>query len=219
MPWPGGIVNHGLLALLVLEWTRRLMLWAHRAGGPGLIVLGLVDNSALPIPGSEDVMTIILGASQKTLWPYYALMATIGAVVGGLVTYQLAHREGKAILGRRFSGKRARQVEEAFAKWGFGAVVIPAMLPPPLPTFPFLVAAGALQYSRGKFLAALAIGRGIRYTLLAFLAATYGRSILHGIFEYHDAILIAGIAAGVGVALYILLRYKFGKHPRQSHQT
>jgi membrane protein YqaA with SNARE-associated domain len=212
-------LNHGLIALLALEWTRKLMVWARHIGGPGLIVLALVDNSAIPVPGSEDVLTIVLSASQKTLWPYYAFMATVGAVIGGYITYQLARREGKALLEQRLSARRGRQVQEAFAKRGFGAVIIPAMLPPPLPTFPFLLAAGALQYSRGKFLAALAIGRGIRYTLLAFLAATFGRHILRSIIAYHDAILVAGIAAGVGVTLYILLRYKLGKHPRHSHQT
>ena len=195
------------------------MVWARHVGGPGLIVLALVDNSAIPVPGSEDILTIVLSASQKTLWPYYAFMATVGAMIGGFITYQLAHREGKALLKRRLSARRARQVQDAFAKWGFGAVLIPAMLPPPLPTFPFLLAAGALQYSRGKFLTALAIGRGIRYTLLAFLAATFGQRILRSILDYHNAILIAGIAAGVGVALYILLRYKLGKHPSHSHQT
>ncbi len=195
------------------------MVWARHVGGPGLIVLALVDNSAIPVPGSEDVLTVILSASQKTLWPYYAFMATVGAMIGGFITYQLAHREGKALLERRLSERRSRQVQDAFAKWGFGAVLIPAMLPPPLPTFPFLLAAGALQYSRGKFLAALAIGRGIRYTLLAFLGATFGRQILRSVLEYHNSILIVGIAAGVGVALYILLRYKLGKHPRHSHQT
>jgi len=195
------------------------MTWARHAGGPGLIVLGLVDNSAIPLPGSQDVLTIILSASQKTLWLYYAFMATAGAVIGGYLTYRLAEREGKALLERRLSRSRSQQVERAFARWGFGAVLIPAMLPPPLPMFPFLLAAGALQYSRGKFLAALAIGRGIRYTLLAFLAATFGRQILRSILAYRGAILIAGIAAGLGVALYILLRYKLGKHPRHSHQT
>lgn len=195
------------------------MVWARNVGGPGLIVLGLLDNSAIPLPGSQDVLTIILAASQKTLWLYYAAMATIGAVIGGYLTYRLAEREGKALLERRLSRSRSQQVERAFAKWGFGAVLIPAMLPPPLPMFPFLLAAGALQYSRGKFLTALAIGRGIRYTLLAFLAATFGRQILRLILEYHEAILIAGIAAGIGVALYILLRYKLGKHPSHSHQT
>jgi membrane protein YqaA with SNARE-associated domain len=212
-------LGHGLITLLLLEWTRKLMVWARHVGGPGLILGGLVDNSAIPLPGSEDILTVILSAGQKTLWPYYAFMATVGAVIGGYVTYQLARKEGKALLDRRLTTARARQVERAFAKWGFGAVLIPAMLPPPLPMTPFLLAAGAMQYSRGKFLAALAIGRAIRYTLLAFLAATYGRHILRSVLEYHNAILIAGIAAGLGVALYILLRYKLGKHPRQSHQT
>ena len=50
------------------------------------------------------------------------------------------------------------------------------MLPPPFPFVPFLVAAGALQYSQRKFLAALTLGRGTRYTIVAgrvrFKAAT-----------------------------------------------
>ena len=195
------------------------MVWARQVGGPGLIVLGIVDNSAIPIPGSQDVLVIVLSASQKSLWPYYAVMATIGAVAGGYITYRLALREGKALLKRRLAARRAQQVQRAFAKWGFGAVMIPALLPPPLPTFPFLLAAGALQISRGKFLTALALGRGIRYALLAFLAAEYGRRILRWIVEYHDPVLIGGIAAGVGVTLYILLRYKLSKHPTHSHQT
>jgi hypothetical protein len=43
-------------------------------GGPGLIVLGIIDNSAIPVPGSVDAMTIVLAASQKSSWLYYALM-------------------------------------------------------------------------------------------------------------------------------------------------
>lgn len=195
------------------------MVWARHVGGPGLIVLGIVDNSAIPVPGSQDVLVIVLSASQKSLWPYYAVMATLGAVAGGYITYRLALREGKALLKRRLAARRAQQVQRAFAKWGFGAVMIPALLPPPLPTFPFLLAAGALQISRGKFLTALALGRGIRYALLAFLAAEYGRLILRWIVEYHDPVLIGGIAAAVAVALYVLLRYKLSKHPTHSHQT
>ncbi len=57
--------------------------WLHHLGGPGLIVLGLIDNSVIPVPGSMDALTIILSANQRKLWPYYALMATIGSVIGG----------------------------------------------------------------------------------------------------------------------------------------
>src|SRR5690242_3288825 len=209
--------DHLLIATLYLQAARSLIAWARRVGGPGLIVLGVVDNSAIPIPGSQDAMTIILAASEKTWWPYYALMATAGAVLGGYITYRLARKEGKAILERRVSRRKAQKVYSTFEKWGFGAVVIPALLPPPLPMFPFLLAAGAMQYSRSKFIAALAIGRGIRYTLLAFLAVRYGGSILGWIVQYREPILIVGISAAVAGTAYLLVRYKRGKRPSHSH--
>ena len=211
------LLAHALITTLHLQGTRSLIAWARRVGGPGLIVLGVVDNSALPVPGSVDAMTIVLAASEKTWWPYYALMATAGAVLGGYITYRLARREGKAILEKRVSRSKAQKVYSTFEKWGFGAVVIPALLPPPLPMFPFLLAAGALQYSRGKFITALAIGRGVRYMLLAFLAARYGRQILRWMVEYREIVLLFGIAAAVTASLYVLARYKRSKRP--SHQT
>jgi membrane protein YqaA with SNARE-associated domain len=210
------MLNHALITMH-LQAARSLIAWARRVGSPGLIVLGIIDNSAIPVPGSVDAMTIVLAASQKSWWLYYALMATIGAVLVGYVTYRLARKEGKAILERRVSRRKAQKVYSTFEKWGFGAVLIPAMLPPPLPTFPFLLAAGALQYSKSKFLAALAIGRGIRYTLLAFLAERYGRQILRWMGEYRQPILLFGIAAGVAASLYVLVRYKRSKCPSPSH--
>lgn len=203
--------------MLSLQATRSLIAWARRVGGPGLIVLGVIDNSAIPVPGSQDAMVILLAASEKTWWPYYALMATAGAVLGGYITYRLARKEGKAILERRVPRRKAQKVYSTFEKWGFFAVMIPALLPPPLPMFPFLLAAGALQYSRSKFIAALAIGRAIRYTLLAFLAVSYGRQILRWMVEYREPILVLGIAAGVATSLYFVMRYKRSKRPSHSH--
>jgi len=207
------MLAHALIGMLHLQATRSLIAWARRVGGPGLIVLGVIDNSAIPVPGSQDAMVILLAASEKTWWPCYALMGTAGAVLGGYITYRLARREGKAILERHVPRRKAQKVYSTFEKWGFLAVMIPALLPPPLPMFPFLLAAGALQYSRSKFIAALAIGRGIRYTLLAFLAVTYGRQIFRWMVEYRQPILVLGIAAAVATTLYALLRYKRSKRP------
>jgi len=83
--------------------------------------------------------------------------------------------------------------------------MIPALLPPPLTTSPFLLAAGALQYPRGKFLTALTLGRSLRYFVLGYLSARYGRFIIGEIRLYHRSIIIAGIAIAVGVAAYIFL--------------
>jgi membrane protein YqaA with SNARE-associated domain len=159
----------------VVRSTRR---WIFHLGGLGFIPLGLLDASIIPLPGSMDVLTIVLAAKRSELWLYYAIMATVGSVIGELVTYRLARRGGKRMVERRVSEKTLGKVYAIFERWGFGAIAVPAIMPPPIPLLPFVLAAGALQYSQYKFTAAMALGRMTRYTVLAFLAARYGRGIL-----------------------------------------
>src|ERR671923_3036152 len=135
---------------IVSAWT-----WLRRLGGPGLILLGLADNSVIPLPGSMDVFTIILAANHREWWFYYSLMATAGAVIGGYLTYRLGREGGHEMLERKFSKNKVHKVYRIFERRGFLAVSVPAMLPPPVPIVPFLLAAGALQYPRKKFLASL----------------------------------------------------------------
>jgi membrane protein YqaA with SNARE-associated domain len=187
--------------------------WQHlrRMGGPGLVVLGIADNSVVPLTGSMDVLTIWLAARHHEPWPYYAFMATVGAVIGGYITYALARKGGKEAMERKLSKKRAKQFSSAFARWGFAAVAIPALLPPPFPFVPFLIAAGAMQYPRQKFLGALTLGRGVRYTIAAFLGFHYGRHILRFFSHYYKpalAILIGLAVIGTVLSIVQYLRYK-----------
>jgi membrane protein YqaA with SNARE-associated domain len=152
-----------------------------------------------------DVLTIWLAARHHEPWPYYALMATLGAVIGGYITYALARKGGKEAMERKLSKKRAAQFSKAFARWGFAAVAIPAVLPPPFPFVPFLLAAGAMQYSRKKFLAALTLGRGVRYTVGAWLGFHYGRHILRFFSRYDKlAIAILIVLAVIGAILSLI---------------
>jgi membrane protein DedA with SNARE-associated domain len=185
--------------------------WISHLGGPGLVVLGLIDNSFVPVPGSMDALTVVLAAKQRQWWPYYSAMATLGAVIGGYLTYRLARRQGKQALERRIRKSRMDKAYGAFERWGFAAITVPALLPPPMPMVPFLVAAGALQYPRSKFLAALSLGRAIRYFSLGLLAAVYGRQIFHWFAEYGYPLLYASIAAGILIAIVLLLRWRRAK--------
>lgn len=199
------------LATLVSASPRNVMAWVLHLGGIGLIPLGLLDNSVVPLPGSMDVATILLAARDKQLWFYYAAMATIGSVIGGYLTYRIARKGGKEALGRRFSKRKVQKILKTFERWGFAAIIVPAMLPPPFPIVPFLIAAGAMQYSRAKFLAALAVGRIIRYTIFAFLGATYGRKII-SLFTHHGyAVLFAGLGVAVAAVIVVLLVRKHRK--------
>jgi len=174
--------------------------WLFHLGGLGLIPLGLLDNSPIPLPGVMDVATILFSARHEQLWLYYALMATLGSVLGGFVSYRLARKGGKAALERRFSPRKVDKVCKIFERWGFAAIAIPALLPPPMPMVPFLLAAGAMQYPVRKFLVALTLGRISRYMLLAYLAARYGRHIIAFITGHGHPLIVAIILVLIATA-------------------
>jgi membrane protein YqaA with SNARE-associated domain len=203
------MIARQILAILAPTVARSVRSWIFHLGGLGFIPLGLLDSSVIPLPGSMDVLTIVLSARKQELWLYYALMATIGSVIGGYVTYRLARKGGKETLERKFPARTLKKVYRIFGRWGFGAIAIAALLPPPVPMVPFLFAAGAMQYSVGKFLVALTVGRVVRYSFLAFLAAHYGRQVLTVMSQLGHPVLIAVIAliaAAIAALIFILVR-------------
>jgi len=202
------------LALVLLISKKSALRWLIHLGGPGLILLGLADNSLIPLPGSTDVVTVLLSAHHRDMWVYYALMATAGAVLGGYLTYRMARKGGKETLEKRFSKKKTDKVYTIFARWGFAAVAIPALLPPPFPIVPMLLAAGAMQYPTRKFLSALAVGRSVRFAILGYLGARYGRHIVTLFARYYWPVLIVLAAFSVAGGLYGLFEYQRGQKSR-----
>ena len=100
-----GVVVLGLVVVPDSVWT-----WMHGLGGLGLVLLGLADNTPFVSapPGSEDVFLILLSAHHRQWWVYYALMATVGEVLGGYLGYRLAAKGGQETSKRRW-GNRAQK--------------------------------------------------------------------------------------------------------------
>jgi membrane protein YqaA with SNARE-associated domain len=184
------------------------MQWFLHLGGLGLIPLGLLDGSLVPIlPGSMDIATILLAAHDKELWFYYAAMATAGSVLGGFLAYRLARKGGKEALDKKLGSENVQKIYERFERWGFAAIVVFALLPPPMPLFPVVLASGATRYSVTKFLTALTLGRAVRFTVLAFVAARYGDQILTLISHHGYVVLLAVVGLAVlGFVLFYLVR-------------
>ena len=177
-----------ILAAVAPTAARSVRHWIFHLGAAGFIPLGLLDASIIPLPGSMDVLTVVLCARDGHWWMWYAVAATAGSVLGGWVTYHLARKGGKEMLSRRFSKKQLDRVYKIFHRSGFGAIAIPAVLPPPAPMVLFLFAA-------------LTAGRLVRYTILAFLAQKYGRHIM-GFFSAH--VIVIGV---VGVAVFAVMLF------------
>ena len=135
--------HHYIIATVAPTLARSVRRWLFHLGGIGFIPLGLLDSSILPLPGSMDVLTIVLAARHGELWTYYAFMATAGSVIGGYLTYRLARKGGKETLTRRFPPKTVEKVCEIFGRWGFGAIAVPRFVAAP-------GAHGSFSFRRGR---------------------------------------------------------------------
>lgn len=188
--------------------------WVLRLGGPGLILVGLVDNSVIPIPGGMDLFVILLTSHRREWWAYYALFAVAGAVIGGYITFRLAKKGGKEAIEKKIGKKRAEKVYKKFEKGGFWTIVIGSILPPPFPLVPVLMAAGVMQYPRKHFLTALTLGRGVRFFIVAYLGRLYGTAIVGWLGRYYKPFLYALIGLGVlgGIAALVYFKWYRPKH-------
>lgn len=203
-----GLSYPALILVSLVQWVRRL-------GGLGLIAVGIADNSVIPLPGSMDVFTIWLAASNRRFWFYYAIMATLGALIGAYITYALARKGGKEAVEHRFDKKKAEKLFQKFEKRGFWTIAVACILPPPFPLVPVLIAAGALQYDRKKFLGAIATGRGVRFMVVAGMGAIYGDAIVGFFRQYYQpalyTLLALAIVGGI-VAIYQYMKYRQRRH-------
>lgn len=194
-------------------WT-----WLRRLGAPGLAGIGILDGSPVPVPGGTDVFLIVLAAHRDNWWPFYALMATVGTVIGGYLTYQLAEKGEEKTLEKRIGKQRAKKLDDRFKGHGFATVVTSVILPPPFPAFPAMIAAGAFKYPRKNFLLALTLGRAVRYFVLALLAHLYGATIIQSLSHYYKPVLYALIGACVVGAVGALLYFRWYRSRRQHPQ-
>src|SRR5438270_12574944 len=90
----------------------------RRWGGPGLLLIGIVDSSFIPTLGSLDIFNALLAARHKDLWWYYALMSTTGSVIGAWLMYRLASTAGTGWLHKRLGAARIARVDCMLKKYG-----------------------------------------------------------------------------------------------------
>jgi membrane protein YqaA with SNARE-associated domain len=133
--------------------------------------------------------------------------ATLGSFLGGLFSYQVGQSGGMAFLEKHVPARIFKTICNWMETHAVLAVALPAILPPPMPLSPFVLAAGALKMSRRKFLTTFTLSRFARHSIAAGLGVYYGPHIVHlwNRFTRHYAVLIA-----VGIAFWKLYQSSRG---------
>ncbi len=173
---------------------------------PAMIVIGALDSSLLSLPEINDYLVVGRCYKYPTAAFYFPLFAAAGSVLGCLLLYTIVRRGGQAVLRKRFKLEHIKRVEKAYERFGFLAIGLPAILPPPLPFKIFVATAGALEYPRWKFLLTVMIARSLRYYVEGILAVYYGRRVL--LFIRDNGIVVVSIVATIvliGLIIYFLI--------------
>src|SRR5678815_1892121 len=173
---------------------------------PAMIIIGALDSSLLSLPEINDYLVVGRCYKDPTAAFYFPLFAATGSVLGCLLLYTIVRRGGQAVLRKRFPLQSIKRVERAYERFGFLAIGLPAILPPPLPFKIFVATAGALEYPRWKFLLTVMIARSFRYYVEGILAVYYGRRVL--LFMKDNGLVILSIVATlilIGLVIYYLV--------------
>ncbi|HJS23895.1 MAG TPA: VTT domain-containing protein [Pyrinomonadaceae bacterium] len=176
---------------------------------PAMVIIGALDSSLLSLPEINDYLVVGRCYKYPTAAFYFPLFAAAGSVIGCNILYSIVRRGGQAVLRRRFPLSSIKRVERAYERFGFLAIGIPAILPPPLPFKIFVATAGALEYPRWKFLLTVLIARSFRYYVEGILAVFYGRRVL--LFMKDNGLVILSIVGAlllIGAIIYLVRRRK-----------
>ena len=92
-------------------------------GVPGLFLIALLDSAGVPLPGSVDLILILLAWQKPSLFLVIALVAAAGSTVGCLILYRLGRTGGEVAL-RRLDHEKLKLATEKVRKNDVLAIVV-----------------------------------------------------------------------------------------------
>lgn len=145
-------------------------------GAWGIGAIAVIDSAAIPVPIDALVIDYVVHDHARFL--LYCFMAALGSAVGSLLPFYLGRAGGELFLLKRINRERYEQLRDRFERQEFLAIMIPAMMPPPMPVKLFEFAAGVFEMRTISFFSAILLGKFIRFMVWAIITLLYGPQIV-----------------------------------------
>lgn len=183
----------------LFDWTLKIF---QPLGGFGLFSLAFIESSFFPIP--PDILLVVLALGNTKLAFFYALICTLGSVLGGMFGYGIGFLGGEVVLRKFVNEERYSRVHNLFNKYEALAVLAGSLTP--IPYKVITIGAGVFYIKFWKFVVYSIIGRGFRYFLEATLIFIIGDKLLEflkkGIFDW---------IALIGIVLLVVVYFVYKK--------
>jgi membrane protein YqaA with SNARE-associated domain len=199
-------------ASLLSKWNIALLAFLKPFGVWGIGAIALVDTVTIPMP--IDALLIDYVAHDHRRFILYCFMAALGSAIGSLVPYYLGRAGGEIFLLKRINRQRYEQLRDRFEKQEFFAIMIPAMMPPPMPVRLFELAAGVFEMKTLWYFSAIFTGKFVRFMVWAVLTVTFGPAIIREIahtMHNHLQYVLAGVGVLIGFILFYVIRKLFDR--------
>jgi membrane protein YqaA with SNARE-associated domain len=187
------------------DWMMRMA--ASKRAPAALGTVSFMESSFFPIPPDVMLIPMILTNRSKAWW--YATIATVTSVLGGLLGYAIGYFAfeaiGKPILA--FYGKE--NALDAFIEfvhqYGVPAIIIKGATPIPFKVV--TIAAGVAHMDLIAFIGASIVARAMRFYLVAALLYFFGEPIKH--FIEKRLTLVTTVFVVVLVSGFVAVKYLF----------
>jgi membrane protein YqaA with SNARE-associated domain len=194
------------------KWNAALLAFLKPLGIWGIGGLALIDTASIPVP--IDALLIEYVAHDHPRFVLYCIMAAAGSAVGSMVPYYFGRAGGELFLLKRINRKRYEQLRDRFEKQEFLAIMIPAIMPPPMPVKLFEFAAGVFEMKPLWYFSAIFAGKFLRFLTWAIITVFYGPAIHHQIIRtMHDHLQFVLAATGllIGLIIFYIIRKLFDR--------
>ena len=157
------------------HWT--LSLAQSRFAPLALGLVAFAESSFFPIP--PDTLLVPMSVAQPRKAWTYALIATLGSVLGGMLGYAIGalfyDTVGLWLIGLYGYGGKIAALKVFYDEWGAWFILLKGLTP--IPYKLVTIVSGLLRYDFALFVLLSVITRGARFFILALLMNRFGEQI------------------------------------------